>query len=170
MSTAASEQAQHLFIKHLLPSFAELQSDKIVNVRLQVCQTLAQFFEKRLQVLCGHPKVVAMVRRLRRDSAKDAKHFLRKIELPASLASPEKDSQEEQEGIRVLLADSKKNMSQTEQTQLARARDLLDLIQTGGDDLLVPKEPVHLEQEGLEAEQLADQLLLLIYESALTRC
>ena len=35
-----------MFIKYLLDHFIEMQSDKIVNVRLQVSETLALLYEK----------------------------------------------------------------------------------------------------------------------------
>ena len=45
-SAAKNKDAERLFKKYFLKSFVELQSDRIVNVRLQLSETLALLYEK----------------------------------------------------------------------------------------------------------------------------
>jgi len=90
-SSVRTAEDVKLFVDYFLASFVELQSDKIVNVRLQVCQALALLFEMKSE-LCNNEKIINMVNRLRTDSAKDSIYFLRKIELPQLLSSPDKAS------------------------------------------------------------------------------
>ena len=45
-SAATNRHAERLFKQHFLKSFVELQSDRIVNVRLQLSETLALLYEK----------------------------------------------------------------------------------------------------------------------------
>ena len=98
-------QSESIFIEHFLASFAELQSDRIVNVRLYASQVLARLFESKRgndlmsqlvapycdSLLCQEPRIVNMVRRLRVDSNKDTCFFLRHVRLPAEADSPEKN-------------------------------------------------------------------------------
>lgn len=50
-------------------------------------QTLGLLFESKSN-LQRHPKIINMVRRLRTDSTKDIKHFLRHIDMPEDPSSP----------------------------------------------------------------------------------
>ena len=102
---------------HFLTSFVELQTDKIVNVRLQLSQTLALVFESqqsgcRLKSLSEHPKLVSMVRRLRVDSNKDVAYYLRHVALTQedNESTPEKDS----DHLSELIEKSKNSLSKTE--------------------------------------------------------
>ena len=45
-SVTANKEAERIFQEHFMASFIELQSDKIVNVRLQLSETLALLYEK----------------------------------------------------------------------------------------------------------------------------
>ena len=45
-SSKANREAERIFVDHFIPSFIELQSDRIVNVRLQVSETLGLLYEK----------------------------------------------------------------------------------------------------------------------------
>ena len=44
-SLQAQQEAEQLFIDHFLTCFVELRSDRIVNVRIHVSQTLAMLFD-----------------------------------------------------------------------------------------------------------------------------
>ena len=65
-----------------------------MNVRLQLSQTLALLFDKygnraKEGRLTSEPKLINMVKRLRTDSNKDTKYFLRYIQLPDDETNPE---------------------------------------------------------------------------------
>ena len=45
-SAAANKEAERIFHDHFMGSFSELQSDRIVNVRLQLSETLGLLYEK----------------------------------------------------------------------------------------------------------------------------
>ena len=59
-SAAKNKDAERLFKKYFLKNFVELQSDRIVNVRLQLSETLALLYEKneRLERMSEEEKIV----------------------------------------------------------------------------------------------------------------
>ena len=68
-----------LFTGHLINHFCELQSDKVINVRLLVSDTLAKAYTGRYETqTCLHD----VIKRLRLDSSKDVRQPVMELNIP----------------------------------------------------------------------------------------
>ena len=73
-----AENGHDLFVKWLMVPLCELQSDPIVNVRLELSQTI----QKTYHIYSEQVLIQKVVSRLKLDSSKDISNPLRSIEIP----------------------------------------------------------------------------------------
>jgi len=92
-----------LFEEHFLDSFVSMQTDKIINVRMHLSETLLDYFTKQdvselkasketddgsVAPIYNHPKIVTMVKRLQYD-VRDISYYLKKIKVHEATLTPE---------------------------------------------------------------------------------
>ena len=104
-----------------------------------------------------------MVKRLRVDSNRDSKYFLRNVNLMDEPASPEMGKRREQEEFTEFIRQKSASMSKEERKELERTKELLTIVQAGADLTLVES----AEDRQARVSASAEEFLCGIYDAVI---